>query len=59
MVSFRSAGVDRIDRRSFVSLLGTWSGALALSGSADTGAAETGTSDDLEALSLYSTASHT
>ncbi|SEW24468.1 thermonuclease family protein [Natrinema salifodinae] len=64
MDTFRYTNDRRLDRRSFVSLLGTTTGALALSGTADAAAAtasetesEASTADELDALSFYSPAS--
>ncbi|QLK27859.2 thermonuclease family protein [Natrinema zhouii] len=58
MVSFRATGESGIARRSFVSLLGTTTGALALSQSSDALAtADSASGNGLESLSFYSTAS--
>ncbi|QCW04727.1 thermonuclease family protein [Natrinema pallidum] len=58
MVSFRAIGESGIDRRAFVSLLGTTTGALALSRSSDAvTTTDSASGDGLESLSFYSTAS--
>ncbi|WP_339105143.1 thermonuclease family protein [Haloterrigena salinisoli] len=59
MVSLPTGHARRLDRRSFVSLLGTATGAFALSSSSSARPTEpnSDSSEGLEALSLYSTAS--
>ncbi|ELY78874.1 thermonuclease family protein [Natrinema gari] len=58
MVSFRASGESGIDRRAFVSLLGTTTGAFALSQSSDAfTTTDSASGDGLESLSFYSTAS--